>query len=185
MVVERGYDQVKVEDIADAAGVSPRTFNNYFSSKAEAVAWRHLTRMLGVTDVLRQRPLDEPLWVALRMAILSVIEPVPQLAGHPQPEHYSWVVGVRAMMAEPVLQAEMLRAGAIGEAAFAAAVAERTGTDLERDLYPRLIAAAVNAATGAATQHFLHADPPQPMEQILAEALSCLAAGLPEPERTS
>ncbi|WP_449657278.1 helix-turn-helix domain-containing protein [Streptomyces dubilierae] len=38
----RGWSAVKVEDIAAAVGVSPRTYNNYFSSKTEAIAFRHL-----------------------------------------------------------------------------------------------------------------------------------------------
>ena len=42
LAVERGLDNVLVEDIAAEAGVSPRTFNNYFSSKYEAIcAHRH------------------------------------------------------------------------------------------------------------------------------------------------
>lgn len=47
LTVERGLDNVRVEDIAEAVGVSPRTFNNYFSSKAEAIAFRHLQRSFG------------------------------------------------------------------------------------------------------------------------------------------
>ncbi|KEG44466.1 TetR/AcrR family transcriptional regulator [Streptomyces althioticus] len=37
LAVERGPDQVRVEDIAEAAGVSPRTYNNYFVSREQAI----------------------------------------------------------------------------------------------------------------------------------------------------
>jgi AcrR family transcriptional regulator len=37
LAVERGADQVRVEDIAEAAGVSPRTYNNYFASREQAI----------------------------------------------------------------------------------------------------------------------------------------------------
>jgi AcrR family transcriptional regulator len=48
LTVEHGFNNVKVEDIAEAAGVSPRTFNNYFSSKGEAIVARHLDRCLRI-----------------------------------------------------------------------------------------------------------------------------------------
>ena len=38
LAVERGLENVLVEDIAAAADVSPRTFNNYFASKYEAIS---------------------------------------------------------------------------------------------------------------------------------------------------
>ncbi|MGH3679508.1 MAG: TetR/AcrR family transcriptional regulator [Natronosporangium sp.] len=37
LALERGLAQVTVDDIADAAGVSPRTFFNYFRTKPEAL----------------------------------------------------------------------------------------------------------------------------------------------------
>ena len=37
LVEERGYEHVTVEDIAEAAGVSTRTFFNYFDTKDDAV----------------------------------------------------------------------------------------------------------------------------------------------------
>lgn len=37
LALEHGADHVRVDDIAAAAGVSPRTYNNYFSSREEAI----------------------------------------------------------------------------------------------------------------------------------------------------
>ncbi|WP_431894385.1 TetR family transcriptional regulator [Micromonospora haikouensis] len=182
LAAERGYDNVRVEDIAEAAGVSPRTFNNYFSSKAEAIACRHLDRSLRTAAALRERPADEPLWVALTAAALEQFTPGPEVEAMPSPAHAQWVAGVRTMLAEPALQGERLRAAAIAEAGLAAAVAERTGTDLATDMYPRLVAAAASAAVGVAMQHYLDGgDPPTPIERLITDAFAQVAAGLPAP----
>ncbi|GHJ07303.1 TetR family transcriptional regulator [Micromonospora humidisoli] len=181
LTVARGFDNVLVEDIAQAVGVSPRTFNNYFSSKAEAIAFRHLDRSRQVAEELRRRPADEPLWPALIAATLTRFAPGPEVAESPPHPHAEWVEGLAVMLAEPALQGEMLRAGAIAEADLAAAVAERTGTDPDRDLYPHLVAASVTAAVNAAIRHYLRADPPVPMQRLLPDALAQLAAGLPAP----
>src|SRR6201991_3229197 len=37
LALEHGAENVRVEDIAEAAGVSPRTYNNYFSSREQAI----------------------------------------------------------------------------------------------------------------------------------------------------
>ncbi|MFF8564170.1 TetR/AcrR family transcriptional regulator [Streptomyces albidoflavus] len=37
LALEHGPENVRVDDIADAAGVSPRTYNNYFSSREQAI----------------------------------------------------------------------------------------------------------------------------------------------------
>ncbi|RAO24972.1 hypothetical protein MED15_00730 [Micromonospora noduli] len=184
LTAEHGYDNVRVEDIAEAAGVSPRTFNNYFSSKAEAIASRHLDRSLRTAAALRERPADEPLWVALTQASLEQFTRGPEVEAMPSPSHAQWVAGVRTMLAEPALQGERLRATALAEAELAAAVAERTGTDLATDMYPRLVAAAASAAVAVATQHYLDsADPPAPIERLITDAFTQVAAGLPAPPR--
>jgi AcrR family transcriptional regulator len=181
LTVERGLDNVRVEDIAEAAGVSPRTFNNYFSSKGEAIVSRHLDRCLRLAEELRRRPADEPLWESIKQAALKQLDPGPEVIAHPVPDHQQWVAGIRLMVAEPAIQGEFLRIGAIAEAEIAAAIAERTGTDVKHDLYPQLVAAAVVAASNAVTQHWLRADPPVGMERLLMEAFDQLAAGLPTP----
>ncbi|GII94092.1 TetR family transcriptional regulator [Sinosporangium siamense] len=180
LTVERGFGEVKVEDIAEAAGVSPRTFNNYFSSKGEAIFARHLDRCLRVAEALREHP-EEPLWDAIARAVPLQFEPNAPGQTHPVLDAARWGAGVRMMVAEPALQGELLRAGAAAEAGIAAAVAERTGTDLERDLYPHLVASAITSAVNAAMAHSLRADPPEPLAPLLADALAQLKAGLPTP----
>ncbi|WP_236794191.1 TetR family transcriptional regulator [Amycolatopsis sp. GM8] len=181
LTVERGFDNVKVEDIAEAADVSPRTFNNYFSSKGEAIASHHLDRCLRMAEALRGRPAEEPLWEAITASVVGQFAPTAAVAAHPITDRDRWTAGVRLMVAESGLQGEMLRAGAQAQAEIAAAVAERTGTDAGHDMYPHLVAAAVLAATNVATTHHLRTDPPEPVERLLPEALAQLAAGLPAP----
>ena len=70
--VERGLENVLVEDIAAAAEVSPRTFNNYFASKYEAICALALDRSFQIGEALRERPAGESLWDAVRNAVLDV-----------------------------------------------------------------------------------------------------------------
>ncbi|NJQ01240.1 TetR family transcriptional regulator [Streptomyces sp. PLAI1-29] len=181
LTVERGLDQVKVEDIAEAVGVSPRTFNNYFSSKAEAIVFRHLERSRRIAAEVRSGPAGEPMWEAIGRAVLRQFEPGPEVLRMPPQEPGEWVAGLRVMMAEPALRAEMLRAGKLAEEELAAAVADRTGTDPDTDLYPRVVAASVMAAGDAALDLFLRGSTGEPMEVLLPRALEMLAAGLPTP----
>lgn len=183
LIAERGYDKVLVEDIAAAAGVSPRTFNNYFSSKAEAVAARHRDRCLGVAQTLRERPPGEPLWDAITAAVLDQFAPGPEIADQPAPHPDEWVGGVRLMVAAPAVQAEILRGAADAELAIGAAVAERVGLDVHKDLYPKLVAAAVLAANNAVILQFLSDDSNgrNSVPALIQEAFDQLRAGLPQP----
>src|SRR5258708_8577472 len=61
LALERGLENVRVEDIAAAAGVSPRTYNNYFSSREEAICALRSERADRIAAALRARPAGEPL----------------------------------------------------------------------------------------------------------------------------
>ena len=181
--VERGWDAVTVEDIAAEANVSVRTFRNYFSGKAEAFVARHLDRMLHVADDLRARPAGEPLPEAITHAVLARFAPEPGADRAPRSREWldQWVKGIRLMFTEPDVQGEFLKADLIVQRELAEAIAERTGTDAARDLYPTLVAAATGAATLAVMDHWLRSDPTVPIGALLNDALDRLWAGLPVP----
>ncbi len=182
LTVERGLDNVRVEDIAAEVGVSTRTFSNYFTTKAEAIAARHVDRARAISAELRARPADEPIWDAITHAVLARFALGQDVDAHRVPDE-QWVAGIRLMVAEPALQGEFLRVGAVIEAEFAEVIAERTGTDVVKDLYPRLMAGAVGVAINLATQQWLATDPPVQMGPILRYAFAQFAAGLPVPTR--
>src|SRR5246127_3717437 len=81
LAIERGLDNVLVEDIADAAGVSARTFNNYFASKYEAICALQQARAVRIGDALRARPAGEPLWESVTQAVLSQFDQAPLHGG--------------------------------------------------------------------------------------------------------
>ncbi|MBP2322994.1 AcrR family transcriptional regulator [Kibdelosporangium banguiense] len=167
LAVDRGVENVLVEEIAAEAGVSPRTFNNYFSSKYEAIVWRELDRMTQIGDALRERPPREPFWEAITKAVLAVYD------NDTVPDK-SWTSGVREMVNSPLLFGEMLKVHAAMERALAEAIAERVGLDVDKDMYPRVVAGAVGAACGVAQQQWVSADPPMPLGPLVRTALGHL-----------
>lgn len=174
LCARHGWDGVTIADIAEAANVSERTFRNYFANKAEAVAATHLERVLRTVDDLRARPPDEPIWDAVTTAIEKQYD-APTVA-----EPAEWAAGVRRVLAEPALAGELLKANAVAQDELATAIAERTGLDRKADLYPRLVAAVVTAATGAVVGHWLMNDPKGPVLPRLHAVLDQLRAGIRE-----
>src|SRR5579859_3273450 len=74
LVVQSGLDTVTREAIAGRAGVSLRTFSNYFAGKYEAIAYRQTERLRRSIAVLRQRPPDEPLWTSITESVVQPLE---------------------------------------------------------------------------------------------------------------
>ncbi|GIM93995.1 TetR family transcriptional regulator [Paractinoplanes toevensis] len=179
LIVNRGYDRVLVEDIAAEAGVSPRTFNNYFGSKAEAVASRHLDRCVRMAEALRERPADEPLWDSIEHVMLETLKPGPEVTAHARPDKKEWAAGLQLMFVVPAIQAEFLRAAALAESALAAAVADRTGTDAVTDIYPQLVAATVTATLNVTSRLFVADN--AGMRALITESLQHITKGLPPP----
>lgn len=183
LMVESGLDNVTREAIAGRAGVSLRTFSNYFAGKHEAIAYRQTERLRRGIAVLRQRPADEPLWTSITESVVQPLEEDFNDAG-------GWENNIpsRAALVEirKLLLSPEIRNATATELfdEWVEVVAERTGTDAGRDLYPRLVAAVVRAVGDAASETYASADPPIAITTLMRRAFADVAAGLPEPRRT-
>ena len=68
-----GLECVTSEAIAAEAGVSTRTFHNYFSSKEEAVLREIDLSVQRMVQALRERPIDEPIWDSLEHLAIELL----------------------------------------------------------------------------------------------------------------
>ncbi|MEV6429868.1 TetR/AcrR family transcriptional regulator [Nocardia sp. NPDC051463] len=175
LAMERGLGNVTRDDIAARAGVSVRTFNNYFTGKYEALAYRQIERIQRSLIALRNRPAGEPLWSAIGAAVLEPLEADGVGAAAPTTEQLSMV---RELLDAPETRIAVSK-GVFDD--WVEVIAERTGTDPERDLYPRLVAGVLGGVYQAATETYIHADPPLLLTTLLRRGIEQVAAGLPEP----
>ena len=180
LIAERGFSHVTVEDIAAAADVSPRTFFNYFPSKeavlfgadpgrAEEVRAQLVHDLPGhsALEVLRAVLTDRARHLAAELA---------ELGGDPA----RWAAQMKAAHADPQLRAAQASHMAQVESSFASALAERLGTDPDRDPYPMLLASAATAVLRATMSFWASAGGTVPLEELADAAFQSLAAGFPE-----
>lgn len=178
-----GLDNVTREEIAALAGVSVRTFNNYFAGKYEALAYRQIERLRASIDIFRTRPADEPVWTAIAESVLAPLgtDFAEVYGAEDVPPTRQQLVEIRKLLMNTNFRDATYR-GMLGE--WVAAIAERTGTDPERDMYPHLVAAVVRAVGDVAMDEYANSNPPVPFPALLRQAFAAVAAGLPEPGGT-
>ncbi|MGO8957841.1 MAG: TetR family transcriptional regulator [Streptosporangiaceae bacterium] len=172
LAADRGLENVLVEDIAEAAGVSARTFNNYFASKYEAICALGFDRAMRIGAALRDRPADEPLWDAIVAAVMS------EYGAADQALDEDWMAGIRLVTSTPALRGEYLKVQAMTQYSLAEAIALRAGFKPAATMFPRILAASVTAAVQAAMERWLHADPPIALAPVVRRSLRQLADGM-------
>jgi AcrR family transcriptional regulator len=168
LAVERGLENVRVEDITDRVNVSRRTFTNYFSCKEEAIASLSAARFTQAVQALGDRPASEPLADSLAEVFAAEHEAAAQLGRER-------VAPIRLMMTSPALQGEALRTMVAAEGPLAKAIADRTGADPQGDLYPHVLAAAVMAAVRAATEHWIAREGAASLPDLIRQAVRQVA----------
>jgi AcrR family transcriptional regulator len=168
LAVQRGLENVLVEDIVAKANVSPRTFNNYFSSKEEAICAISTDRIAGIVAAFRARPADEPLWDSLTEAMLTPYDV-------PVDPDREFVARSQLMLRHPALQAETMRAQLAVQEALTAEVAARLNTEPSQDIYPSLVVNVANAALHTALRHWAANPTDRPFLPTLRAALDQVA----------
>jgi AcrR family transcriptional regulator len=180
LVAERGFTHVTVDDIAAAADVSTRTFFNYFSSKEAALFGANPDQAIALRERIAHEAPGEPALDALRMIMISnaqtAADELRELGGEPG----EWLRRMMVARTDPHVRAAHAGQMAMVERAIAEGLAERLGTDLERDPYPGLLAATAAGVFRASMTFWAGSGGPEPLERLIDLAFRALADGLPE-----
>ncbi|ASQ99727.1 TetR family transcriptional regulator [Streptomyces sp. 11-1-2] len=159
LALERGPDNVRVDHIAEAAGVSPRTYNNYFSSREQAI-------VAAVTSEREARVAaavaDRPAGIGLADAVIEAI--VDQYTDPGEPGRDALLL----IATSPTLRVAFVDTATAIEHPLTDAIAERLG-DAEPHT-AHVLAASVAAAVRIALGQWLQ-----------TTAASCAAGGLVVP----
>ena len=180
LIAERGVANVTVEDIAEAADVSPRTFFNYFPTKEAALFGADPTRGIELRERIVHELPGSPVLEVLRTVMISgaekVAEDLRDLGGDPA----DWLRRMKVVRADPHLRAAHAAQMANLERTITEALAERLGTDPDRDPYPGLLCAVATGVFRNSMTSWAGSGGTVPLERFIDLSFRALMAGLPE-----
>ncbi|MDT0310344.1 TetR family transcriptional regulator [Streptomyces sp. DSM 44917] len=171
LFAEHGYDATRVDEIAEAAQVSPSTVFRYFPTKEDIVLRDEKDDLLETA--LRARPAHEPPLTALRAAVRDVAA---ELYATPE----AAALARRRMLlvtTVPAVRARLESSLADSGRRLATTLADRTGRSPD-DLELRVFVAAILAALRESLLHWVTHDHPTPLPALIDRALTTLDTGL-------
>jgi AcrR family transcriptional regulator len=172
LAMQHGLENVRVEDITTAVNVSRRTFTNYFSSKEEAIASVNSERSARIVEALRERPAGEPLADSLAEVFVEQYAEATALDRRD-------IERIELVTSSPAVRGEVLKTLVEAELPLAEVIAERIGTDVQRDLFPRVLAAAAFSAARAAAGYWRVTGGAEPLPLLVRQAINQVTCTLP------
>ncbi|MFD5873777.1 TetR family transcriptional regulator [Streptomyces sp. NPDC060322] len=181
LAAEHGVEHVTVEAISEAAGVSPRTFFNYFPSHDDAFVLVDDEVGERIRESVRGAPADLPPLDVVRDALVT------ELDGFESRQEL-WALQSKVLQRSPHLIHRGLQAHMADERALAVALTDRlrdTGPDTEETpgtaLFARLLAAVTLTALRVALEHWCDHAGETALADAFHEVFTQLAQGLPRP----
>ncbi|MBU6532614.1 TetR family transcriptional regulator [Streptomyces sp. NPDC057245] len=183
LAAEHGAEKVTVEAISAAAGVSVRTFFNYFDTRDDAFVVIDAEAGARMRRAVVEAPAGLSPLEALREAMAAELAEAEQ-------QHELWRLQAEVLHASPHLLARGVGAHRAAEEDLADAVAERlrgaggtggSGPGSEPGLYPRLLAAVASVAVRTSMDHWSAHQEEAAFLDVFREVFTLLAAGLPAP----
>ncbi|WP_103348989.1 TetR/AcrR family transcriptional regulator [Amycolatopsis sp. CA-128772] len=178
LFVQRGFEEVTVAEIAEAAGVSKMTVFNYFPRKEDLFLDRHADRLEELTSVVRSRPPGISACEALRRhqhGLLSSGHPLSgAIAGGPG---FWWV-----LTSSPALTARWYEQEREIAAAFAEVLTEETGEPFRSRMVAGLLTTAITTIFAHAMGRIVAGDEAETVRQeqaaVIDEAFDLVEHGV-------
>ena len=168
---ERCLADVTVEEIAEEADVSVRTFYDHFHSKEDSMIGFDAYRVDQLRVALAERPLGESALDALHTVLRMMLEE----------SSFEWPLRMKVIATNPALLPRMFTSFIVYERAMIEAVAARTGLDPDHDLYPAVVTAVAAGALRASLTVWRANGERDDLTEIFDAAFTHVAHGLVEP----
>jgi AcrR family transcriptional regulator len=168
---EKGYAPTTVEEIANAAAISPRTFFRYFPTKEAVVFWDEYAPL--VPDLLESRPDDESLAETFRAVIREGLDGLYRR----DPERL--LCRVRLSATVPELRVRLLVEQANGVEQLATLLAHKRGARGD-DLRLRVIGSSLLTAASVALDLWQKDSGKSDLLALLDQATDALAEAMSE-----
>lgn len=166
LFVERGYDAVTTEEIATAAGVSPRTFFRHVPAKEELLLAPVRYGGAAIVNLLEGRPATESPDIALINAIIT------RTRSFEQADTEEWR---QALLVVPDLLDKVTVHRPADKERATKLIAERMGVNADADLRPGLLVQLAFAAADFAFQQWVRqSGKPWPLDRYVTEALDAV-----------
>ncbi|MFD7864904.1 TetR family transcriptional regulator [Streptomyces sp. NPDC057682] len=169
LIEAQGYEATTIEQIAEAAEVSPSTVFRYFATKEDIVLTDEYDPVMEA--VLRSRPADEPPLESLRLMMREA------LGQFVTSEDEELRRRTRLMVEIPSIRARMTETMSDTARMLARVLADRTGRDAD-DLRVRIFVAAVLSALREVTLYWGEHGQQGDLLAMIDEALDALGNGL-------
>jgi AcrR family transcriptional regulator len=166
---EQGYDATTVDQIAEAADVSPSTFFRYFPSKEDVVLGDEYDPLLA--RALVEAPVDASLVAVVRTGLIGIFR---EILHHDRAELETRLALIRTV---PALRRRSYEQQLETWKVFATAFAERTGRPAN-DFELRIASASINAAMAEALSMWAESGFVADPVELLDRALGYLQTGL-------
>jgi AcrR family transcriptional regulator len=164
----QGYETTTIEDIADAAAVSPRTFFRYFPTKEDVVLWDEYG-IDAAAEFLHARAKDAPIaelvWAFIREGMV----------GLQRRDRDRLLARTRLIFTVPALQARVWDQHAL--TAALASVAPRLGIS-PNDLRLHVLIWSLTAAAVVAADRWQQDDGSSDLVALFDQAVAALAEGM-------
>jgi AcrR family transcriptional regulator len=166
LFVKHGYDAVTTDEIAAAAGVSPRTFFRYVSTKEEVLLAPVRHGGAAIVSLLEQRPATESPDIALINAIIA------RTRSFDQPDTEEWR---RALLVAPDVLGKLTMVTAADKERAMKLIAARMGANPETDIRPGLLVQLAFAAGDYGFQLWVRqSSTRRPLDRYVTEALDAV-----------
>jgi AcrR family transcriptional regulator len=161
---EHGYDETTIEEIAEAAEISPSTFFNYFPTKEDVVLYDRYDPMMA--SLMLSRPSEEPPSVVMNHMLEALADTL---------KRDQDIVMARARLAlqVPALRARFWEELERARDLLTSVIAARIGRDAA-DFELRVVAMALVAVTFEATQEFMRRGGRGNMLELVNRALDAV-----------